>query len=116
MADHDHDLARCKHVIQLQMTEIDTLRRHVAALQEAIDKEIGGAHAELIRQYTNPRLSDAARRAAATAAIAYEKAKPGMQVEHRISLFDALEQRRLAKKAETAKMITVTAVDPPSMA
>src|SRR5215467_10786247 len=44
------------------MAEIDLLRAHVAALEEAVDREIGGAHAELIRQYTDPKLSNAARR------------------------------------------------------
>jgi DNA invertase Pin-like site-specific DNA recombinase len=111
MSDDDLNLARCRHVVTLQMAEIEVLRHHVAALQKAIDKEIGGAHAELIRQYTDPKLSSAARRAAA---LPFEKSKPlsvTATVDTR-SLFSILEERRLAKRVETTKVITATAADP----
>jgi hypothetical protein len=104
---------RAKHVLGLQAKEIELLRAHVAALEMAIDKEIGGAHAELIRQYTNPRLSESARRAAAGMAIPYEKAKVValQQHEHNFVLFEYLERDRLAKR-QAAKVIATSVIDP----
>jgi hypothetical protein len=115
-----NDVLRLQHVIHLQMDEIDKLRAHVAALEKAIDKEIGGAHAELIRQYSNPALSDGARRAAAVAAIPFEKARPTalQQHEHNFVLFNYLERDRMAKRQAKAlpKMINAEVIDPTSAA
>jgi hypothetical protein len=87
------DLQEAVEVIKRQRAVIDTreaelakqdtlivqLKGQIAELEKALCEQFG-AHGVLIKQYCDPKLSDSARRQAAAAAIAYEKAKvPSVQ-------------------------------------
>jgi len=109
MADPKEQLARAVEIVRQQTVRISELeaevsghKAHIADLEKALVKEFG-AHGLLICQYSDPKLSDVARRQAAAAAIAYEKAKLTAPLEHNHSfLFARLENARLAKRQAKA--------------
>jgi cell division protein FtsB len=115
MADPKEQLTRAVEIVRQQTEAITHLRAenaqlkaHVADLEKAIVDQFG-AHGVLICQYNDPKLSPDDRRKAATAAIAFEKAKVSAPQEHaHFHLFSHLESARLAKRQAKRKMIDVT--------
>jgi hypothetical protein len=100
---------------EAELTRLDTqiaqLKAQIQDLEKALCEQFG-AHGVLITQYCNPKLSDTARRQAAAAAIAYEKAKvqAPMEHSHTFRLYEHMEAARLAKRA-VVKAIPPAVID-----
>jgi hypothetical protein len=118
-ADLKEQLSRAVEIVRQQtdmirnlQAEVGQQKAHIADLEGAVVEKFG-AHGVLVCQYSDPRLSHEDRRKAATAAIAFEKAKIAAPQEHaHYHLFAHLEAARLKKRDQTKALPKIIDAEP----
>jgi hypothetical protein len=107
--DYEHkfrEVARLQHKqIERLHAQLDQLRAENRHLLDWIMGDTPDALVALQRLYLDPQTNEANKIKAASAALAYERAKPASTTNVSFSLFDYLERARLKQQTEAAKVI-----------